>query len=184
MIFLVSSGKMIFLFSENIILFFRRKMKDDLSQKNTWNYDIFFKCSEKMVFPKKLDWNMIFLIWRVISFSRKYDIFFTDGKWKMIFLKKYMETWCFLYVGKVHISFSYKYEITLLSKKPRWSFPEKIHIKMTFPALLKKMIFTLEKMILAFSVLLWRLFKCFHILLSNKENPGNLIYRIEIWLYL
>ena len=62
MIFLVSSGKMIFLFPENMILFFRRKMKDDLSQKNTWKYDIFFKCSEKMVFPKKLHWNMIFVI--------------------------------------------------------------------------------------------------------------------------
>ena len=60
-----------------------------------------------------------------ISFSRKYDIFFTDGKWKMILLKKHMEIWCFLYVGKGGISFSYKYEITLLSKKQRWSFPEK-----------------------------------------------------------
>ena len=37
-------------------------MKDDLSQKNTWKYDIFFKCSEKMVFPKKSHWNMIFLV--------------------------------------------------------------------------------------------------------------------------
>ena len=35
-----------------------------------------------------------------------------------------MEIWCFLYVGKGGISFSYKYEITLLSKKQRWSFPE------------------------------------------------------------
>ena len=60
-IFLVSSGKLIFLFPENMILFFRRKMKDDLSQKNTLKYHIFFKCSEKMVFPKKLHWNMIFL---------------------------------------------------------------------------------------------------------------------------
>ena len=33
MIFLVLSGKMIFLFPENLILFFRRKIKDDLSQK-------------------------------------------------------------------------------------------------------------------------------------------------------
>ena len=53
MIFLVLSGKMIFLFPENIILFFRRKMKDDLSQKNTWKYDIFFKCSGKIIFPKE-----------------------------------------------------------------------------------------------------------------------------------
>ena len=37
-------------------------MKDDLSQKNTWKYDIFFKCSEKMVFPNKSHWNMIFLL--------------------------------------------------------------------------------------------------------------------------
>ena len=44
---------MMFLFPENVILFFRWKMKDDLSQKNTWKYDIFFKCPEKMVFPKK-----------------------------------------------------------------------------------------------------------------------------------
>ena len=46
------SGK-IFLFPENMILFFRQKMKDDLSQKNTWKCDIYFKCSKKMVFPKK-----------------------------------------------------------------------------------------------------------------------------------
>ena len=61
MIFFVSSGKMVFLFPENMILFFRRKMKDDLSEKITWKY-IFFKCSEKIVFPKKSHWNMIFLV--------------------------------------------------------------------------------------------------------------------------
>ena len=33
MIFLVLSGKMIFLFPENMILRTRRKMKDDISQK-------------------------------------------------------------------------------------------------------------------------------------------------------
>ena len=53
MIFLVLSGKMIFLFPENMILHLRRKMKDDLSQKNTRKYDIFFKLSEKMVFSKR-----------------------------------------------------------------------------------------------------------------------------------
>ena len=62
MVFLALSGNMIFLFPENISLFCRRKMKDDLSQKNTWKYDLFRKCSEKMVFPKKLHWNMIFLV--------------------------------------------------------------------------------------------------------------------------
>ena len=53
MIFLVLSGKMIFLFPENMILHLRRKMKDDLSQKNTRKYDIFFKLSEKMLFTKR-----------------------------------------------------------------------------------------------------------------------------------
>ena len=50
MIFLVLLGKMIFLFPENMILYLRRKMKDDLSQKNTRKYDIFFKLAQKMVF--------------------------------------------------------------------------------------------------------------------------------------
>ena len=54
MIFFVSSEKMIFLFPKNMILFFRRKMKNNLSQKSTWKYDIFIKCSEKMIFPKKI----------------------------------------------------------------------------------------------------------------------------------
>ena len=83
MIFLVLSGKMIFLFPENMILFFRRKMKDDIFQKNIWKYDVFFKCSEKMVFPKKSHWNMIFFVISgklVLLFSRKYDIFSLDGK--------------------------------------------------------------------------------------------------------
>ena len=41
----------------------KRKMKDDLSQKNTLKFDIFCKCSEKIVFPKKkMHWNMIFLV--------------------------------------------------------------------------------------------------------------------------
>ena len=50
MIFLVLSGKMIFLFPKNLILSLSRKMKDDLSQKNARKYDIFFKRSEKLVF--------------------------------------------------------------------------------------------------------------------------------------
>ena len=82
MIFLVLPGKMIFLFPENMILFFRQKMKDDLSQENTWKYDIFLKCSEKMVFPKRLQWNMIFLVLSgkmVLFLTRKYDIFSLDG---------------------------------------------------------------------------------------------------------
>ena len=43
---------------------------------------IFFVISGKMVF----------------LFSRKYEIFFLGGKWKMIFIKKRVEIWYFLYV--------------------------------------------------------------------------------------
>ena len=56
-IFLALSGKMILLFPENLIIFFRRKMKDNHSQKNTWKYNIF------CIFSKD-----------DISFSDKYDI--------------------------------------------------------------------------------------------------------------
>ena len=93
MIFLVFPGKMIFLFPENMILPLGGKIKDGLSQKNTWKYDIFFRCSKKMVFSKYdfscIIWkddicfseNMIFFPWTENewwSFSRntwKYDIF-------------------------------------------------------------------------------------------------------------
>ena len=78
MIFLVLSGKMIYLYPENMILFFRQKRKDDISQKNTWKYDFFFKCSGKMVFPGNLSLNMIFFVITgkmVFIFPRKYDIF-------------------------------------------------------------------------------------------------------------
>ena len=92
MIFLVSSGKMIFLFPESMILFFRRKVKDDLSppKKNTWKYDIFFKCSDdlKMVFPKKLHWNMICLIsWGKMAFL------FPENM--ILFLRTENERWYF-----------------------------------------------------------------------------------------
>ena len=70
MIFLLLSGKIIFLFPENMILYLRRKMKDDLSQKNTQKYDIFFKLSEKIVFPKRAapTHDPSCIIWKYIYF--------------------------------------------------------------------------------------------------------------------
>ena len=41
----------------------------------------------------------------------------------------------------------YKYEISLFATKQRYPFPEKIYLKVTFPASLKKMIFILENMV-------------------------------------
>ena len=98
MIFLVLSGKMIFLLPENMILYLRRKMKDDLSQKNTKKYDIFFKLSEKMVFTKRPvpAHDLSCIIWRNGIFSRKNDIFSLARKREVVFLRKYMKIWHFL----------------------------------------------------------------------------------------
>ena len=77
MIFFALSGKMVILFSKNI-LFFRRKMKDDLSRK----CDIFCGCSEKMVFPK----NRIG-IWSFLYYQKK-TIFLFPEKIILLFRRK------------------------------------------------------------------------------------------------
>ena len=117
MIFLVLSGKMIFLFLENIILFFKRKMKDDLSKKNAWKYDVFFKCSGKMVFPKKSHWNMIFLV--VLS-----------GKMTFLFPENFLLTLFFRWIMKNDLSQknTWKYNIFLKCPK-KMVFPKKIALK-------------------------------------------------------
>ena len=95
-------------------------------KKNTWKYDIFFKCSEKMVFPKNSRLNMIFFVISgkmVFLFSRKYDIFSLGGKWKnMIFIKKRMEIWYFLYIC---VGITGK---TLPSKTEKWC-SKKMHLR-------------------------------------------------------
>ena len=60
-IFHVLSGKIIFLFPENMILPPGRKMKDDLSKKMHDNMIFFFRCSEKMVFSERSHWNKVSL---------------------------------------------------------------------------------------------------------------------------
>ena len=67
----VLSGKMIFLFPENMILLFRQKNKDDISQTKRWSFQI------------KSRWNMIFHVLSakmVFFFSGKYNIFSLGGK--------------------------------------------------------------------------------------------------------
>ena len=69
MIFLVSPGKMIFLFPGNLISFFRWKMKDDLSQKTHGNMIYSLNVLKRWFLPKKLHWSMIFLIsWGKMAF--------------------------------------------------------------------------------------------------------------------
>ena len=119
MLFLISSGKIIFLFPENMILLFRQKVKDNLSQKNRWKYNIFFKGSEKIVFPKKSLWDMAFLF-------PEHTIFLQTESERWSFSKYTSKYDVFCIFGKDGTSFSYKYETTLLSKKQRWSSLEKL----------------------------------------------------------
>ena len=73
-------------------------MKDGLSQnkktKKTWKYDIFCKCSEKMVFPKILHLNMIFLVLSrkmIFLFPENMILFFRRRMKDDLSQKKYME---------------------------------------------------------------------------------------------
>ena len=61
-------------------------MKDDLSQKNTWKYDIFFKRPEEMVFSKQivLEYDLSCIIWKDGGFfSEKMIVFLwtENEKW-------------------------------------------------------------------------------------------------------
>ena len=103
MIFLVLSGKMIFLFPENMILFFRHKRKDDISQKNVCKNDIFFKCmfwkdglSKKFAPEHDLFCN---ICKDGISLFQKLWYLFFRRKLKEDYLyQKRVEIWYFLYI--------------------------------------------------------------------------------------
>ena len=127
MIFLVLLGKMIFLSPENMILPLRRKMKDDLSQKNTRKYDIFFKSSEKMVFWKRAapEHDFPCIICKDGIFSRKHDIFFMGGKWERPFSRN---TWNYG-IFCVHVQVLQTCRHAPLPKKSNMVVPAKIHLK-------------------------------------------------------
>ena len=82
MIFLVLSGKMIFLFPENMILPLRRKMKYDLSQKIHGTMIFFSNVLRRWSFQKGLRSDMSFLALseKMVFFARKQDIFSLGGK--------------------------------------------------------------------------------------------------------
>ena len=179
MIFLVLLGKILFLFPENMILHLKQKMEDDFSENNTRKYDIFFKLSEKMVFSKRavLGHDLSCIIWKDEVFSPKHDIFSLGRKWEMTFLKKYIEIWYFLCTrtGVTDVESRHsakKIKAGLIPQKYtyRW---------LTFQ------IDILERApVILCSVLSWRPLQAFSCITLEWKNPGNLIYRIEIWLLL
>ena len=82
-IFLVLSGKIIFLFPKNMILPPDGKWKMIfLKKKNTRKYDIYFKCSEKMVFSKRIAAgdDLSYTIWKSGLFPQKHGIFSLERK--------------------------------------------------------------------------------------------------------
>ena len=132
---------------------------------------------------------------KVFLFSRKYDIFSLDRKWKLIFIKKYMEIWYFLYicinVANMILPFCQKNKHNLV--------PKKSTLKGDISSSLKKMKFILENMVFLLKYHIeWHsrknsndsvyfygdLSRRFYILLSSKTKPENLTYRNEIWLLL
>ena len=100
-----------------------------------------------MIFLKKMHGNMIFSsnvlknwsfrknwdgIWSFLYHEERWYFFFlkiwycfTDGKLKMIFLKKYMEIWSFLYVGKGGISCMLVKAVFLFPTNMKWPFRQK-----------------------------------------------------------
>ena len=165
MIFLVLSGKIMFFFPKNMILHPRRKIKDDLSQKNTRKYDIFFKLSEKMVFSKGATPrdDLSCIIWKNGIFFPENTIFFPwagSERWPIS-----RKTWKYD-IFREHVRVLQTQCHAPLSKKnQRWSYPAKIHLKMI-------------------DVLDWHprkssrnslyfhgdLYKRFHVLLSSEKN--------------
>ena len=130
MIFLVLSGKMIFLFPENMILFFRQKMKDDLSRKKYMEIWYFLQMFWKDGLFKKicLEYDISCIIWKDGLVPRKNDIFSLDGKWKMILLKKYMAILYFLYI---RVDVTNMISCPSAKKNQRWSYKKKskLHLK-------------------------------------------------------
>ena len=134
MIFLALSGKMIFLFPKIWSYSLGKKWKMIFlkkKKKNTWKYDILFKCSEKMVFSERSSGNIVFLV--------------LSGKTVFFFFPK---MWCFFFGQKMKDNLSQEIRggtkflyiptsVTNLTSRPpakknqRWSYPAKIHLKVT-----------------------------------------------------
>ena len=123
MIFLVSSGK-IFLFPKNMILFFRRKIENDLSQKIHGNMIYFSNVLKRWSLQKDRTgiWSFFYHQERWHFFFPKVWYFFYGRKMKddLFGIKFSKNTWkydVFCKFCKDGIYYSYKYAITRLSKK-------------------------------------------------------------------
>ena len=92
-----------------------RKWKMNFSQ-NTWKYDIFFKCFEKMVFPKNCAgiWFSLYHKKRWHFFSRIYDNFSIAENRNFV---------------KMVLLFSTHIKLPFCHKKQRWSSQKKMQLR-------------------------------------------------------
>ena len=172
----IISGKIILLLPENMILHLRWKMKDDLLKKIHVNMIFSSNFLKRWSFQKgpRRDVIILLLSGEMVFLSQKHDILSLGRKWEMTFLKKYMEIWYFLCTrtGVTNV-------VSRPSGKkyPRSSYRAKIHLKMIgvldwyprAPAILRTFMET---------------FTGISCIALQRKKPGNLIYRIEVWLLL
>ena len=128
------------------MIFLRKIQENTISSSNVLKRWSFQKRSTRI-------WSSLdYKEWWYFSFPKIWS-YFLDGKWKIIFLKKYMERWYLILIRKydivlvwkikddlsqeiygnmifsVYMYKCYKYDITLLPKKQRLSSPKKMHLK-------------------------------------------------------
>ena len=129
MIFLILSGKMIFLFPENMIFPPRRKMKDDLSKKYTEIWYFLQMLQKDGLFRKDCagTWNFLYYLERWYFFPPKTWYSFLGRKARSNILHEIRGDKMF----RVYTYGCYKRGATLLCQKKnqRWSYPAKIHLK-------------------------------------------------------
>ena len=116
MIFLVLSGKMIFLFPKIWSYTLGGKWKTIFLKKYTEIY--FLQTFWKDGLSKKgraSTWSFLCYLERWYFFFRKHDLFSPDRKWKTVFPRKYMETWCIAQWRKTG-NLIYRIEVWLLPK--------------------------------------------------------------------
>ena len=154
----------------------RRKMKDDLFQKNTRKYDIFFRPPEKKVFSRKAasGHDLFCIIWKDGFFFPKTRYFFLGRKPATTFLKKYME------IFSVYTRGCYRPGVTPpCQKKSRMALSRKNPPKGDWRSRL-----TSWKELQQVSVTSQRPLRAFSCIALQQKKPGNLINRIEAWLLL
>ena len=117
-----------FIFLKNMILFFRWKMKSDLSQKKIHGTIIFFSNAPKRWYLQKNCvgiWSFLYYLERWYFFPRKIWCFFFGRKTKDDLSQEIHANMMF----SVYMYKCYKHDITLLQKKSKKIFSQKNTLK-------------------------------------------------------